>query len=284
MLGTRKRFARLKSRLIKKTAQYFYPYRRFYIEKQCPIIIYQMGKVGSSTIYRTLSNTVERPVFQIHTMNPTKLRSLFSRYAEIKQPIPEHLQQGQMLFKHIIRRKYPAQYITLVREPIARAISAFFENYSYFPDQNFNADRESLAINTDLVLKHADFPHALHWFDNEFKVVLNLDIYDYPFSHQQGFTRIQNDHIDLLVLRIEDDDNIIETAIKDFLNLPQLTLKQDNISAEKSYADTYRNVREDIILPMDLVNQMLDSKYTRHFYTEAEREHVREKWQSRLSS
>jgi hypothetical protein len=68
------------------------------IEHRRPILVYQMGKVGSSTVVRTL-RAVEAatPVLHVHTLTRTGLDHAVRRQRASRQPyLPEHLIVSEM--------------------------------------------------------------------------------------------------------------------------------------------------------------------------------------------
>lgn len=96
-----------------------------------PVIVYQMGKVGSSTIARSLEAIRwDRPVFQIHMLERGRLD---------QKPVDAPLPSGPVWeSKNVIRlmeRRHPGVPWTIVarvREPVARNVSAFFQALSWY--------------------------------------------------------------------------------------------------------------------------------------------------------
>lgn len=79
--------------------------------KPLPILIYQMGKVASRTIYKSLLYTPGMQVFHVHRIGKDVHPNLYERVA---------------------RFGHPAKIITLVREPISRNISDFFQHLDQY--------------------------------------------------------------------------------------------------------------------------------------------------------
>ena len=80
-------------------------------------------------------------------------------------------------------------------------------------------------------------------------------------------------------MRAEISDEKKERAIGDFLGINGFRLsKKENIGAEKAYQTTYKDFKNNILLPADYVEWMCESKYFNHFYTSETIESVRKRW------
>lgn len=101
------------------------------LEHKNPIIIYQMGKVGSSTVKATLkAMNLPFPIFHVHTLNEDHLHHAWKRVRRSINPYaPQHLIVSSLLIKKIQRHKFPCRFVTLSRAPIERAISFVFEDH-----------------------------------------------------------------------------------------------------------------------------------------------------------
>ena len=82
-------------------------------------------------------------------------------------------------------------------------------------------------------------------------------------------------------MRAEDDDTVKARVIARHLRLNHLELGRANIAQAKAYAGHYEKVKAVIRMPEDLLDQLYDSKLTRHFYTEEEIAGFRAKWGGR---
>ena len=118
----------------------------------------------------------------------------------------------------------------------------------------------------------------LTWFDKELKARLGVDVFAHPFPHELGHARFGHGDVDLLVLRTESDDALKERVVGEFTGLPHLRLTNTNVSADKAYAVHYRDFKERVRLPGEVLDALLDSRYARHFYTPDERAAFRRRW------
>jgi hypothetical protein len=233
------------------------------IQFNAPVMIYQMGKVGSSSIYQSLSKQYNGPVLHNHVFSSTK-KGLIKRF-----------------WNYNIKTKKPLYVISVVREPIGRNVSCFFQNlkkYTGYSPKELNISTESLI---EIFL--SDLPHELplKWFDDNIKKNFDIDVFETPFP-SEGFCTYHHDNVHLLVLKLEINDEVKIAAIKNFLGLKNFELFNANIGNEKDYASTYKEFKKQLILPDHYIDKMSESKFFTHFYTTKEIEKVKNKWYKKL--
>ena len=145
------------------------------IERRNPILVYQMGKVGSSTIVSTLERAgVTEPVLHVHTLVPEEIKIAVNRQRNSQVPfLHEHLIVSSIVGKKLGASRFPCRIVTLTREPVARVISFVFEDLK---KQAPEARREDGSIDvsavtraTERVLSAPDNGNAdpSLWFDRE---------------------------------------------------------------------------------------------------------------------
>ena len=256
-----------------------------------PLIIYQMGKVGSSSINRSLKKYwTASPVYRVHVLTEGGLQRLDhvirNAYAKTRF-IPLHLIVSEFLRPHlsISPSKIKWNIITLVRDPIARNISSFFQDlgtrHHYFDyptsagNEKFNRAVEELV---GMYLDNHDHARPLTWFDSEFGRTFNMDIYDYRFDREKGFSIIKEDDCRVLVLKLEALDRCAASAFQEFLKIDNFELINDNLAREKKYASLYQQFKKAIVLPEKYIEMMYNTKFVNHFYTQDEINRFRQRW------
>ena len=230
-----------------------------------------MGKVGSSSILLSLRSQ-DHFVFHCHRLDINVLNAT--------RDIPEH-KEPLWLYNNVVKKRKPAKYITLARDPISVNVSSFFQNL----DQRTRCQNAHETMTPDELTeifeeKYSDFKIPLTWFDQEIAVVLDIDVYEYPFPHEKGYQRINKEHIDLLIIRTEAADSVKENAIAEFLGLDSFTLTSANVGEKKDYGNLYKEFKRTITFPPDAIDMYYSAQYTRHFYTPEEIKGLRERWSS----
>jgi len=82
------------------------------LKKNIPVFVYQMGKVASSTIYSSIKKQYNGLTFHGHNFREGMTDDLLKRF-----------------FHEYQNNKFEIKLISLVREPVSRNLSAFFENF-----------------------------------------------------------------------------------------------------------------------------------------------------------
>lgn len=273
-----------------------------------PILIYQMGKVGSTSIKFTFQkNKLPNPVYHVHQLTDEgiewNLRKNRLHWLENRENdrLDDHTRMYTELYLEYVIRDYenykllrkkidrnlhriPWKIITLVRDPIMREFSNFFFSFHERPgliDKNGELLKdESLQALKDQVT-HAfqgSKSWVLTWFDEELKKVFGVDVYDYPFDHEKGYIIIHHDNIEILILKLEELSRSFTPAIFEFIGRKIENLINVNTAGQKQYYQIYRYALENISFDYDFCRKIYDSKFSRHFYTESEREEFISKW------
>lgn len=256
-----------------------------------PVVVYQMGKVGSSTIVASLhALPLQRPIYHVHTLisegirdRRRKYEKMFKHGAPVDLRRASHLHASQYLSRRIKRGAYGGKWkvVSLVRDPVAMNVSSFFQIIDYYIPDFFSrlADgRLSIEDGIDIFLKECDHDNALIWFDMELKSTFGVDVFATPFSTSKGYGIYLGDNADVLVLRLESVDACAELAFRDFLGVEDFKLVPANVSEGKSYFAAYNAFKEKLVLPESYLDNMYESKFAQHFYTQAERSAFRGKW------
>jgi len=249
-----------------------------------PILIYQMGKVGSSSIYKSLKQTnFKNHVYHLHLLNNL---DAIEKFILETRPNPSESLNAIKIGKELRNKFLSGEFdnlniITLVRDPIARNISAFFENINeVIPDFNEKLENGQVEINylKSAFLDNYDHNAPLQWFDTQLRDVFNFDIFNYEFHFERGYSIYQGEKFKLLVIRLEDLNNCIQTAIREFLGIKNFKLTKSNVGQEKITGKIYKNFINNIIFPSDYLDKMYCSKYATHFYTSKEIQQFRIRW------
>lgn len=247
------------------------------------IIIYQMGKVGSTTVYYSLKKQLFlTPVFHVHSLSDDTLREYEKAYRSVGK-IPDqmrHLRHGNFLRQKLNASKaIDWKIITLVREPIIRDISIFFQQI----DRKFPNGIDTSEIINILQRHFASFEestdYACTWFDREIKSNFNIDIYNFVFDKQKGHHIIKEKDKEILMIRLEDLNNCFQLALGEFLALDKpIDLLSKNIAKDKQYKNQYLEVVNDIKIPEGICKLIYSSKYVKHFYSDAMIDNFLHRW------
>jgi glycosyltransferase involved in cell wall biosynthesis len=251
-----------------------------------PIVIYQMGKVGSKTIQASLEKlNLPNKIYHTHFLSWSNIKQIEDHYSSIPGTNVrlDHCKDIRSLIDSTagnIRWKI----ITLVRDPVTRDISDVFENIKRDLPHVTNVDPESAFndISSHILKTFADFnestDYACTWFDKEIKDVFNFDIYANDFNKSTGYQIYRVQDADILLIRLEDLSRCCHDAFREFLGVPDFSMVKDNVGEKKWYQGLYRRVLDSISIPDSDLERIYKSRYCRHFYTGDEINHFKKKW------
>jgi hypothetical protein len=261
------------------------------ISRWDPIIVYQMGKVGSASIQHSLMATfkamgVKVPVHHIHNLNNLEAMEKAILQSNIRHD-PEVTLMGIRLgleLKKQMNEDPNKQWnlISMVRDPVARNVSDFFHGLQeIIPDCEHLYQTGQLSIEDVQAAFLTKFDHHITpkvWFDTQMKTVFKIDVYARPFPSHKGFEIYRDGrNAQLLLMRLEDMNRVAGQAMTEFLHIRDFRLIQSNVGAEKPYASLYRDFKK-LPLPEAYLEEIYGTKFAKHFYTGREIENFREKW------
>jgi len=273
-----------------KTAVRIWARIRKFNDNYPPIIIYQMGKVGSSSIHHALKSIgIKNPLFHSHSLSDKGIKNSLEYFEKAEGENSGVL--STLDFNWALKEKIKCnsdvqvKIITLVREPIARNISDFFQNITVIGDSVLNVKGE-LDINAAIKWLNEYFQKYDHetawdstWYDMEIKELFGVDIYNESFDKVSGVGRICRGNVDILLLRLEDLKNNYEYIFSEFLGIKEkVTMHYRNIAANKPTSSKYNEVLDRFRLPRSVCEYMYEDRHIKHFYTESMMQDFIDKW------
>ena len=240
-----------------------------------PIVIYQMGRVGSQTIRESLRKLdLPNSIHHIHYLSATRLKKETRYLSRHGLPVCKQLEQGKLVRKYLDTAASPAlKVITVVREPVSQLISSLFENLQIHCPEGIRDD-DSLDVATIQsymrdAIEHYDTATAenCNWFDKDFLPALNIDVYSHIFDQQRGNTQFKQGEIDLLILRLENSETW-GTTISRFLQLySPMQITTTNASRDKAYRHAFEYVSSNLRFSSESLKRVYSSRYCQHFYS-----------------
>lgn len=206
------------------------------------IIVYQMGKVGSRSVQDSLKKA-GIPAGHVHSLS------------RVKNPTPND------------------KYITPVREPVARNLSAYFQNITKFYEDYLDLSPDQTQKLIDNFIEEYPPEICLDWFEDHIKKPLGIDVYAKEFNEY----RIYNNK--LLVFRIEDFSKKGAKYISAFLNKNIIPIHiHRTTDIKRKVAPYYEWAKQYGIISEEYIEKMYTSRFATHFYTDEELNKFREYW------
>ncbi len=250
-----------------------------------PIVVYQMGKVGSTSVYYSLKRLeLGVPLYHLHYLNE------LDYMAEVSQRrTPAQAAQALQLIKvakevRAEMARHPNKkwnFISLTRLPVPRLISAFFENIeNHFPNPVERYERGELGISevTDYFVHRFGDHTPRGWFQRQLQEPFGLDVYAVPFDKTRGYQIYHHQNLSLLLVRLEDLNQVATQAMYDFLGIPEFRLVNRNVGETKRTGNIHGDFLKALCLPRDWVTEWHSTQYAQHFYTPQELEQSIASW------
>ena len=240
--------------------------------KPC-VLILTPGKVGSSSVYKTLKAQNFADVFHIHRISQKGVEGSVARHLQShRKSLPYHLYVSQYLrvkFKELLNGKLYC--ITIIREPISRELSSVFQNLDmHFVDANKGAYTVENCLKVVQKNLHERPDGGLEeWLNTELDSTFGIDVMKRTLPSNRPFEITKVKGVRHLLIRLEDLDQFYSQAIRELIpDLTQHQLLQENVGNRKEYSEVYSLVKTNLVLPAQTLTAVIESKYFRAFYSE----------------
>jgi hypothetical protein len=256
------------------------------LDKNPPIIILTSGKVGSSSIYDTLKKIKYFTVVHLHHISLNGINKSKRLHLESdRKSLPLHLIISSIFQKKLKKYKGAIHIICLVREPISREISSFFQNSEFYKKAIENS---TLSIDTSKAISlinsvfEKDICKKLElWFSTEIESEFGFDIFKKKIDDELGYLVLTNEaqKTKLLLMKMESMDKYFSEAIAHFLpdQSTLIKLEKSNVGKGKYYSKEYSEIKEKLKLDGIILKEITGSKYFEHFYAN-KKEEIFKKW------
>jgi hypothetical protein len=223
--------------LIKQVFNFYKEYRD---EKN--ILIYQMGKVGSTTIENSIPNSIH--LHTLYNNPPCWIHQKIRRPGIIGQFI---IEVGDFIKRIAIKQRKNIKIISMVRNPLNRDISMFFQNLPYWYIHHVHKNQidireDGVEFLEEVFSESYDHNYQLEWFDKEIKRLTGIDIFNENYNTKKGYIKIKKGKYELFLFRLEDIDKALP-ALSDFVG-KDIILKEKNIGDKKWYASIYSEFKQ----------------------------------------
>ncbi|MEQ3795457.1 putative capsular polysaccharide synthesis family protein [Gilvirhabdus luticola] len=231
-----------------------------------------MGKVGSLSVYSSLKKKMwQHAIFHIHTLDNNEVERV-NRQLQDKGLFPDSRNPVPLIHKYFSRRQ--VKIITLVRNPIERNVSAFFDAFQFLvgvKKKDFIGSIADLENNYHQTFLH-EYP--IFWFQNQFYKCTGINIFSYPFNPEKGYLTIAKDTVSVLLVRSDLPDFRKENLISEFCSIQDFELTNTNLNTSSLYQKFKNNIK----FSKKYLEDIYNSDLAVHFFSVQERNDNIEKW------
>lgn len=246
------------------------------------IVVHQMGRAASMTVTNTVkSMNLSMPVYHTHWLNSATVENRMGRIDPDKGPLNVRVSQllSPQIYQHKKDRNW--KFISIIRDPVARNISAYFLSIDHFFDDFFRRYKQGDITLDDLLHNFLkEFPHdqPIKWFDEEVKEPIGIDVFEVPFDNRKGFIVVEHENVSFLTVKLERLNDVYQDALNALFHKKTERLVNTHVTNEDKDFDMYKEFISNIPLPKDYLEEMYASKYATHFYDDVEINGFKNKW------
>ena len=224
-----------------------------------PVLVFQMGKVGSSAVRSTLAAGWPGVVDQAHAIEQfgAEARAALDACRTFR-------------LRHLV--------ISPVRDPLSRNVSAFFENFTRDTGLAWSDAPEDPDALLALFLARARHENGTEWFDRRMRPAFGLDVYATPFDHARRAQEYRAGAARVLVYRSDLGRDEQLALLARFTGRRLSGWVRQNEASDKAYAARYGRFIAEARLPAAYADEVLASRFARHFWTDEERAAQRARW------
>jgi hypothetical protein len=227
------------------------------------VFVYSAPKVGSTSIVSSLRLFGMDKINIIHIHDEEMLKVL----ANITDVTVNEI----ILFNAYLGND--VYVINVYRSPIERKISAFFEKIGSY---HFN-NADHLVNNYNIVKVINRFNNIFPWISlgDHFIDKYNIKIPD-SFDHNNKYILLVDNGVKYITLRLKDSSEWgrILTNIFGF----NIYIIKDYESSNKPIKELFNNFIQSYKIPINLLNNVLNDKYLKYYYSDIERENYYNEW------
>ena len=265
--------ARLQNRDLRNQ---IYAVKELVLAQPRPILVYQMAKVGSMSVYRALRAAGLRPL-HVHSIIDDISPDTRALHTSVGEPIGTHVLVGRLLSPYLRWTSHRISVISLVRDPVARYISKLYQMPELYPFVRADAVDAARIIAERMEQPEEIDAEVFTWFDREIKHRFEVDVMAEPFDRERGFGTYRGPRADVLVIKTENLTELLPTVVSAFVGAPLQALRA-NVGQERADGNDYGRVLASLKLADGVASRVYDHAWVRHFYTAQERSAFKERW------
>lgn len=176
--------------------------------------------------------------------------------------------------------------ITAVRDPIGRDVSSLYYQLKFLGTRFFEEAVYQNKTNDAQVIFDCFFQNFREscyssWF-SRFKDDV-VDLQQYPFDKEAGYTIIQEGNYDIFVYQLEKLNDIVP-QLSDWVGVPFDTLENTNITSDTWLAKSYQQGLKEMKFTKKYADLCYNDPYLQHFYSASDIERFKNKWKNNIES
>jgi len=257
------------------------------------ILVFNAGKVGSTTVCHTIRQAgLSRLVYHVHYLTPSAVADMDLRYIEsgfgqVRANLYELITgtfDHRTASSFLSRRdwKKDACIITIVRDPIERAISFVFQNPRLNAPELLGDDGE---LNSQAVLNYlqedmeAEAMFISDWFESEFEPAVGTPISAVEFDQKLGYGMLETEGLRIVAVSLALMGEALPNVLSNlYQNEVCLQIEKRNVRSESRFAGAYGEARNQVALDEVVLRRIYETGFAKQFFSLDERNKAIAHW------
>lgn len=223
-----------------------------------PVFVFQMGKVGSSSVVATVRAAYAGMVVQAHGDDTLTARE-------------------RSVLKWRRRLGLSIYVVCPVRDPISRNVSSFFQNFERMTDGTATSRAWTMRELRRLFLHNYPHGEVIEWFEN-LRASFGIDVLAEEFPIRRKWQTYRRRGVRVLVYRVDLPHDEQLHVLSSFLGLRLRGWTYVNMTREKEHGGLYDTFLRSVKLPRVYVSIMCRSRLCRRFWNRGERQAMAARW------
>lgn len=247
-----------------------------------PILIYQVGKVGSTSISAAIKDSIRDvvPVYQVHNIvHAAELKERDVKSGSFSSQ--KHFNLGQSLLEAISAQpSLSFKVITGIREPITRWVSEIFQNidtrYNFLknPDGSINEDEVVRFIKASI----RNEPQS-RWFEEEIGSLFGVSVRDIHLDKEKCCCVLKKNNNSFFFYKQEGLSSSTGDILAEFLELDSLSIEKLNVTENKPvFSSAYTKILHNLSFPRADLDSIYSLPLYKSFYSDEEIEGFYKRW------
>lgn len=257
------------------------------------IVIHTYGKVASTSLRSMLESQFPGEVFYTHSLYGSMLGTLNDFIARAKTDtsgLRNAIRDNAAINERLAASREsgaPVTIITGVRDPLVRSLSLAIQLLTIAFDDCMEADPAATALKLggrihDCWTSDAAIDDALqafakaavrapfNWFAEELEEPFGFDVLAHPFDFERGYVILERDNVRLLLYRQECAPDAVQAGLQALFPDKTFVLPRQNVSNDKPEALVYEHLKMCFRLPHEVLVDIYQQPYVRHFLSAEE--------------
>ncbi len=269
------------------------PYIAWNVRRGRPfILVYQQGRVASTSVFESLcALKLPAPIYHVHTISESNAQRRIEEARRQRGRIDRNLFTGRAIGREIARRGAdrrgePWKVVSIFRDPISVMMSLHFMNaeksFGRLLDGKAGLEAGAAIAHFRTIFENDDPSRwsISTWYEDVFREELGIDVYEYEFDREAGYSIIDAPGFRVLLIRYEDMAGVFQKAVAEWLHVDpsEVHLERFHIHRDRRFDRTHDQVKKNLRVSRGACDRVYGTRFAKHFYSRGAIDRLTERW------